>query len=150
MFKFKIQTDGQSVTRVDFCDGDQSSSDPLSQEAARQLNEYLSGTRQAFDLPLAPSGTPFQRKVWNALLEIPYGDTWTYGQLATHIGHPGAARAVGGACHNNPISIVIPCHRVVGSNAPAQASTPRGLVGYAGGLDKKKWLLDLEKTITFF
>lgn len=105
-------------------------------EAEQQLNEYFAGLRTVFDLPLAPRGTAFQRAVWEALQEIPYGETRTYGELAAAIGHPKASRAVGGACHRNPIAILIPCHRVIGSN--------RALTGYAAGLDIKQSLLSLE------
>ena len=102
-----------------------------------QLREYFSGTRTAFDLPLAPRGTEFQELVWAALRTIPYGETWTYGQLAEAIGRPGAARAVGLANGRNPISIVVPCHRVVGSSGK--------LTGYAGGVERKEYLLALER-----
>lgn len=102
-----------------------------------QLDEYFSGERTAFDLPLAPKGTDFQKKVWNALREIPYGETRTYGEIAAAIGNPKAARAVGMANNRNPIGIIIPCHRVVGVNGK--------LVGYAGGVEKKEWLLTLEQ-----
>ena len=110
---------------------------PLLQEATRQLQEYLDGKRKAFDLPICPDGTAFQKSVWNGLLQIPYGQTWTYGQMAAFLDRPNAARAVGGACHRNPIAIVIPCHRVVGTNG--------NLTGFGGGLELKKWLLDLEQ-----
>ena len=110
---------------------------PLSEAAAEQLAEYFSGKRQVFDLPLSPKGTPFQLAVWQALREIPYGETRSYGQIAAAIENPGASRAVGMACHRNPIWIMIPCHRVVGSNG--------SLTGYAGGLEMKGLLLDLEK-----
>ncbi|MCZ2524603.1 methylated-DNA--[protein]-cysteine S-methyltransferase [Streptomyces sp. HB2AG] len=106
-------------------------------ETVRQLREYFDGRRTAFDLPLDPAGTPFQRTVWDALLEIPYGQTLSYGELAARLGRPGAARAVGLANGRNPIGIVIPCHRVVGSTG--------ALTGYGGGLDRKQRLLDFEK-----
>ena len=102
-----------------------------------QLDEYFRGERKTFDLPLAPKGTDFQKKVWNALQEIPYGETSTYGEIAAAVGNPKAARAVGMANNKNPIGIIIPCHRVVGANGK--------LVGYAGGMDKKEWLLQLER-----
>lgn len=102
-------------------------------EARRQLAAYFAGRLREFDLPLAPTGTPFQLRVWQALRTIPYGETTTYGALAARLGQPGAARAVGGANHDNPLGIVIPCHRVIGANG--------ALIGYAGGLDKKAWLL---------
>ena len=106
-------------------------------DATLQLEEYFAGKRQAFDLPLAPSGTEFQRRVWAALAEIPYGETRSYGQIATAIGQPGASRAVGMANGRNPVSIVVPCHRVVGASG--------SLTGYAGGPERKQFLLDLER-----
>lgn len=109
---------------------------PLLLEAKRQLNEYFDGLRASFSLPLAPRGTAFQRAVWAQLEAIPYGETRTYGQIAAALGKPTASRAVGGANHNNPIAIVIPCHRVIGANGK--------LTGYAGGLDIKEKLLRLE------
>lgn len=105
-------------------------------EAERQLREYFAGQRVDFDLPLAPEGTVFQAKVWAALQRIPYGETWSYGRLATEIGQPTASRAVGLANGRNPIAIVIPCHRVIGANGT--------LTGYASGTERKRWLLDLE------
>lgn len=101
-----------------------------------ELTEYFDGRRKSFDLPLRADGTAFQRSVWAALLEIPYGQTSTYGELARAVGRPGAARAVGQACHKNPVSILIPCHRAVGASG--------ALTGYAGGLDVKRALLELE------
>lgn len=109
---------------------------PLLLEAKRQLEEYFAGLRASFSLPLNPRGTAFQKKVWQQLEAIPYGQTCTYGQIATAVGQPTASRAVGGANHNNPIAIVIPCHRVIGANGK--------LTGYAGGLDIKEKLLRLE------
>jgi methylated-DNA-[protein]-cysteine S-methyltransferase len=106
-------------------------------DATLQLEEYFAGKRQAFDLPLAPSGTEFQRRVWAALAEIPYGETRSYGQIATAIGQPGASRAVGMANGKNPVSIVVPCQRVVGASG--------SLTGYAGGPERKQFLLDLER-----
>ena len=105
--------------------------------ARAQLAEYFAGTRREFDLPLAPSGTPFQERVWAALREIPYGETTSYGELAEHIGSPGAARAVGLANGRNPIGIVVPCHRVVGSTG--------ALTGYGGGIETKRKLLAAER-----
>ena len=110
---------------------------PLLQEAEEQLNEYFAGARREFDLPLAPKGTPFQKAVWAEMCRIPYGETRTYGQIAAQIGRPTACRAVGMANNRNPIAIVVPCHRVVGSTG--------ALVGYAGGLGVKTHLLNLEK-----
>ncbi|TSI17641.1 methylated-DNA--[protein]-cysteine S-methyltransferase [Brevibacterium aurantiacum] len=101
-----------------------------------QLAEYFAGTRVAFDIPLAPKGTEFQREVWQALTTIPYGVTAGYGELAAWISRPTAARAVGAANGRNPISIIVPCHRVIGANG--------ALTGYAWGEEKKRRLLDLE------
>lgn len=109
---------------------------PLLERAEGQILEYLNGRRQEFDLPLAFAGTEFQRKVWQALREIPYGKTVSYGALAEHIGCPGGARAVGMANHANPLPILVPCHRVVGAGGQ--------LTGYAGGLELKRALLALE------
>jgi len=111
--------------------------DKLLDTARRQLDSYFAGKLRAFDLPLAPKGTPFQQRVWQALLTIPYGVTRSYGQLAAAIGSPQAPRAVGLANGRNPISIIIPCHRVIGANG--------SLTGYGGGMDRKKSLLDLEQ-----
>ncbi len=108
-------------------------------KAARQITEYFAGKRREFDLPLAPAGTDFEERVWNALLEIPYGVTWSYGQLARRIGSPNAARAVGAANRRNPIGLIIPCHRVIGANG--------NHVGYGGGLDAKAWLLAHESPL---
>lgn len=105
-------------------------------EAEKQLKEYFHGERREFRLPLAPEGTNFQRKVWAALQTIPYGETRSYKEIAAQTGNEKACRAVGMANHRNPIGIFIPCHRVIGSSGK--------LTGYAGGLDKKKLLLELE------
>jgi methylated-DNA-[protein]-cysteine S-methyltransferase len=99
----------------------------------RQLSEYFAGTRREFDLPLRLEGSTFQQRVWRELTEIPYGVTWSYGQLAKRIGNPSASRAVGLANGRNPISIVVPCHRVIGADG--------SLTGYGGGLERKSWLL---------
>jgi len=108
----------------------------LTDKAALQVEEYFNGTRKIFDVPIAPSGTTFQQKIWNALGNIPYGETRSYGHIAALAGNLNAARAVGGACNRNPIQIIIPCHRVIGSNG--------NLTGYAGGLDVKQKLLEFE------
>ena len=105
-------------------------------DAAAQLGEYFAGRRRTFALPLAPRGTAFRQLVWRALQAIPYGSTATYAEIARAIGQPQASRAVGGANHHNPLAIVIPCHRVIGSNG--------SMTGYGGGLDRKRLLLDLE------
>lgn len=109
----------------------------LSDRADAQLREYFAGQRKTFELPLDMQGTPFRMKVWQALQEIPYGETKSYRDIAVRVGNPKAMRAVGGANHNNPISIIVPCHRVVGADG--------SLVGYGGGLDKKTLLLDMER-----
>ncbi|MDA2807604.1 methylated-DNA--[protein]-cysteine S-methyltransferase [Nocardiopsis suaedae] len=107
-------------------------------DTERQLGEYFAGERTAFDLPLSPHGTPFQKSVWKELAAIPYGGTATYGEIAERIGRaPTSARAVGSANGANPIAIVVPCHRVVGANG--------SLTGYAWGTDRKRFLLDLEQ-----
>jgi methylated-DNA-[protein]-cysteine S-methyltransferase len=111
-------------------------SHPVLMETERQLREYFAGGRKVFALPLDLSGTPFQRKVWNALLSIPFGETRTYGQIANRIGHPAAVRAVGAANGRNPVSIIAPCHRVIGADGT--------LTGFAGGLHAKAHLLAME------
>lgn len=105
-------------------------------EVMGQFDEYFAGSRATFDLALAPAGTPFQQRVWAELARIPAGTTVTYGELARRVGRPGAARAVGAAVGRNPVSIVVPCHRVVGSDG--------ALTGYAGGIARKAFLLALE------
>lgn len=112
---------------------------PVLQEARRQLRAYFSGSLQHFDLPVAPQGTEFQRRVWLALQDIPFGETVTYLEIATRIGNTRATRAVGAANGQNPIAIVVPCHRVVGANG--------ALVGYSGGMHRKKQLLELEARV---
>lgn len=111
---------------------------PLLKEAVRQLESYFAGELTEFTLPMEPSGTVFMKKVWSALCEIPYGKTATYGEIAEKVGVPKGARAVGLANNRNPIPIFIPCHRVIGADG--------SLTGYAGGLEMKKRLLDLEKS----
>ncbi|MBB6425733.1 methylated-DNA--[protein]-cysteine S-methyltransferase [Sphingopyxis sp. JAI128] len=110
---------------------------PLLCETARQLGEYFAGARTMFDLPLSFAGSDFQRRVWRALLTIPFGETRSYGEIARQLGNPAGSRAVGAANGRNPISIIAPCHRVVGSTGK--------LTGFAGGLDAKEFLLDLER-----
>jgi methylated-DNA-[protein]-cysteine S-methyltransferase len=105
-------------------------------DVSEQLGQYFAGERTTFDLTLAPTGTSFQEQVWSALQEIPYGVTWSYGELASHIGKPSASRAVGAANGLNPIPVIIPCHRVIGSNGK--------LTGFGGGLETKEFLLGLE------
>jgi len=111
--------------------------DELLEETRRQIDEYLAGRRKRFDVPLLMLGTGFQKSVWNTLMQVPYGTTATYLQIARAIGSAKAVRAVGGACKANPIGIIVPCHRIVGSD--------RSLVGYGGGLSIKEKLLSLEQ-----
>lgn len=112
---------------------------PLLRQAAAQLEEYFAGRRERFDLPLQLAGTEFQRSVWAALQQIPYGQTRSYGQIAAAVGNPKGSRAVGMANNRNPVMIVVPCHRVIGGNG--------AMVGYAGGLEIKRRLLDLEQGV---
>lgn len=109
----------------------------LADRAFKEISEYLNGKRKAFDFPIAPKGTDFQRKVWSALREIPYGETETYGEIAAYIGNPQAARAVGNACNKNPLLLAVPCHRVLGADG--------SLTGFAAGIEVKEHLLLLEK-----
>lgn len=112
---------------------------PLIAQAGRELEEYLQGRRQSFDVPQTPKGTPFQQRVWQALRDIPYGETRSYGEIARAAGSPKGARAVGMACNRNPNLILTPCHRVVGSSGD--------LTGFGGGLDVKEVLLKLENAM---
>jgi methylated-DNA-[protein]-cysteine S-methyltransferase len=107
-------------------------------DVVEQLDGYFAGSRSTFDVPLALEGTEFQRRVWSGLLEIPYGETMSYGELAARVGNPGASRAVGLANGRNPVAIIVPCHRVIGADGT--------LTGYGGGLDRKVWLLDHERS----
>jgi methylated-DNA-[protein]-cysteine S-methyltransferase len=109
---------------------------PVLRDAVTQLREYFGGTRTTFELPLAPEGTPFQRAVWSAIGTVPFGETITYGELARRCCRPTAVRAAGAATGRNPLTIVVPCHRIMGSGG--------ALTGYAGGLDRKRALLELE------
>ena len=113
---------------------------PLLRATETQLREYFDGTRHAFDLPLAPEGTDFQQRVWYTLTTIPYGQTISYGELASRVGKPSASRAVGAANGRNPLSIVLPCHRVIGANG--------SLTGFGGGLPVKRFLLELEGALS--
>jgi len=137
-----ITDNGTEITNMDIADDFYTANmnvceTKLINNASSQLNEYLNGIRNTFDLPLNPEGTEFQKKVWAALCEIPYGETRSYKQIAEAAGNSKASRAVGMANNKNPIMIFIPCHRVIGANG--------SLVGYAGGLDMKEKLLNLEK-----
>jgi methylated-DNA-[protein]-cysteine S-methyltransferase len=115
------------------------SADPVLELAAAQLAEYFAGHRRDFELPLDARGTAFQRAVWSALRDIPYAATTSYGAIATRVGRPRAVRAVGAANGRNPLAIIIPCHRVIGSDG--------GLTGYGGGLPTKRWLLGHERDV---
>ena len=134
----RLRTDGRNLTEVMFVRVPEEPSDsPILLEAQRQLEAYFAGDRNEFDLPLEPAGTDFQRRVWGELLNIRYGETTSYGEVATRLGLPlSASRAVGLANGSNPISIVVPCHRVIGADG--------SLTGYGGGLDNKRLLLQLE------
>ena len=134
---FKIVESDGAIVAIDYVQEARiSEPSSLTDLAAVQLEEYFQGVRQGFELPLNPQGTEFQKKVWQALCEIPYAQVRTYGQIAAAVDCPKGARAVGMACHHNPVMIVIPCHRVVGANGQ--------LTGYAGGLNIKKRLLEIE------
>ena len=138
-----IEENGVAITRLYFVNKDLEKELEIKEEtwlmrkAIKEIKEYLEGKRNSFDLPLEPEGTEFQKKVWNVLKEIPYGETRSYGEIAKLIGNEKASRAVGMANNKNPIMIMIPCHRVIGVNGK--------LVGYAGGLDVKEKLLNMEK-----
>ena len=136
----RLVAEGDGLCRIEFPDqhGEDGGAEdtPLLCDAARQLREYFSGKRQAFDLPLAASGTQFQHSVWTALSQIPYGELRSYRDIAEQLGKPKAVRAVGAANGRNPLPIVVPCHRVIGSNG--------SLTGFAGGLPAKQCLLELE------
>ena len=143
--RLTLTGDGRALTAIFFARDERLRSGPPKdwraenrplRDARKQLDEYFAGKRSAFDLPLALRGTPFQMKVWRALLQIPFGATASYGEIAAAIGSPAASRAVGGANHRNPIPIIVPCHRVIGSDG--------SLTGYGGGEPIKRRLLALE------
>ena len=135
-----IREEAGVIVAIDFTTGDLCPpATPLLTEAARQLTVYFNGELTAFNLPIRLTGSAFRVQCWQALRTIPYGETISYGEQARRIGNPKAVRAVGGANHHNPISIVVPCHRVIGADG--------ALTGYGGGLDKKQWLLAHEKRI---
>jgi methylated-DNA-[protein]-cysteine S-methyltransferase len=143
--KLRLVASVSGIRAVEFrpqpsAESERNDGNPLLSEAARQLRAYFSGDLRAFDLPLDLQGTPFQLRVWRALLTIPYGATRSYSQIALAIGAPQAVRAVGAANGANPIAIVVPCHRVIGSGG--------SLTGYGGGLPLKRKLLELEGAVT--
>lgn len=139
-----LESDGEALTRIRLPEEDYEIDETvervrkpsLFKNAATQLKEYFAGARPAFDLPLNPAGTEFQKRVWNELAKIPHGETISYTELAERVGRPGSHRAVGAANGRNPLPIVIPCHRVIGKDGK--------LTGYAGGLEAKQKLLELE------
>ena len=135
----RIRASARGIREIAFVEAPDETPHPsaLTDACRAQLSDYLQGERREFDLPLDPVGTPFQRRVWAALEEIPHGQTRSYADIARHIGNLKAMRAVGAANGRNPIAIVVPCHRVIGRNGQ--------LTGYAGGLERKAWLLALER-----
>ncbi len=138
----KLVSHDRHLVRIDFPGaidsdaGEASATEPTLLAARSQLEEYFAGRRQRFELPLAPTGTPFQCDVWQVLQRIPYGELRSYSDVASALGRPTAVRAVGAANGRNPLPIVVPCHRVVGKDG--------SLTGFAGGLDTKQWLIQLE------
>ena len=135
-----IEANERAVTRIALTDGEaRDSQHPVIALCVSQLREYFAGRRTSFDLPLAPQGTAFRQKVWQALRDIPYGGTASYGDVAKMIGIPGAMRAVGQANHANPVIIVIPCHRVIRADG--------SIGGYGGGVEVKRYLLTLEERV---
>ncbi|MDR3233657.1 MAG: methylated-DNA--[protein]-cysteine S-methyltransferase [Planctomycetaceae bacterium] len=145
--KMVLAEEGSVLTNASFC-SDRSSAGcavkdaqerttPFLKEVLQQLKEYFSGNRRVFEIPVALKGTPFQEEVWNVLQKIPFGETRSYGYIAAQIGRPKSYRAVGSAAHCNPVSVIVPCHRVVGSDG--------SLTGYAGGLELKRMLLENER-----
>lgn len=138
----EIKGDEHGLASVYFLDTGTPSSETIPSElqaTVTQLTEYFEGNRTTFNLPLAPEGTEFQKKVWNQLQKIPFGKTTSYQQMANQLGDPKVIRAAASANGKNPISIIIPCHRVIGSDG--------SLTGYAGGLHRKKWLLEHESPV---
>ena len=135
----EIKVENDTLVGLHFCDKEGISlnlTHPIIQQTINQLSEYFAGKRNSFDIPLSLKGTEFQKNVWNALLQIPYGKTISYAQLAKKVNNPKACRAVGSANGKNPVAIIIPCHRVIAANG--------SLGGYAYGLETKKQLLELE------
>jgi len=135
-----IKANNSAITSIHFLQDNETVPEllgnALTNQCVSELSEYFAGKRNRFDVPLAPNGTKFQQSVWSALSDIPYGKTCSYGEVAKKLGNPKAARAIGMANNRNPIPIIIPCHRVLGSNG--------NLTGYAGGLENKSYLLNLE------
>ena len=134
----RLTEEGGSIIRIELTDATSTFSAPttLLREAEHQITAFLRGERRQLDFPIRMVGTPFQQRVWQALQQIPYGATRTYGEIASAIGNSQASRAVGMACNKNPLLLIVPCHRVVGANGK--------LVGFAYGTEAKRWLLELE------
>ncbi|CAM2005133.1 methylated-DNA--[protein]-cysteine S-methyltransferase [Acanthopleuribacter pedis] len=132
----RVRADDAGITAVTFAEPTGHNPNALTQAGVTQLAEYFDGTRREFTLPLAPAGTTFQQAVWSQLNQIPFGQTCSYGDIANRLANPKAVRAVGAANGRNPIAVIVPCHRVIGANGT--------LTGYAGGLDRKSWLLNHE------
>jgi methylated-DNA-[protein]-cysteine S-methyltransferase len=143
--RLRLLSSGSHLVAIEFAnqhsdtENDSCRADEVLERTARQLQEYFAGRRKTFDLPLAPRGTAFQRAVWTALSAIPWGEVCSYADIARAIDRPKAVRAVGAANGRNPLPIVVPCHRVIGSNG--------SLTGFAGGLDRKRKLLELEGSL---
>ena len=133
----RLVADDAALLELTFGEASRDDDSPVLAATRGQLDGYFAGARTAFDIPLRMEGTPWERRVWNALLEIPYGKTTSYGAIAARLGAPGSARAVGAANGRNPISIIVPCHRVIGASG--------ALTGYGWGLERKSALLDLER-----
>ena len=139
-----VASDGEAIVGVWMANAepdesrwaDRRGTDALLKEARRQLTAYFAGRLEAFDVPVAPNGTDFQRRVWNMLRKIPFGSTISYAELARRVGNTAAVRAVGAANGRNPIPIIVPCHRVIGSDG--------SLTGFGGGIERKRWLLEHE------
>ena len=134
-----VEMSGTGIRKLYFCEEEETELNDRMVSLKNVLESYFRGNVHSFDFALDLQGTPFQKQVWNALCEIPYGETRTYGEIAEQTGRPRAYRAVGMACNQNPVMILVPCHRVIGKNG--------SLTGYAGGLDKKKALLEIEGKI---
>jgi len=140
----EIQASSEAVTSLIFCDerkSDACNDSPVLADCVRQLDEYFSGRRTGFDVPVQQQGTEFQQNVWNVLTDIPFGTTVSYGDVAKMVNNPKSARAIGAANGQNKVWIIVPCHRVIGANG--------ALTGYAGGIERKKWLITHEKRFKY-
>jgi methylated-DNA-[protein]-cysteine S-methyltransferase len=135
----RLRADDDALVELMFAAGSRRDESPILAATCRQLDEYFAGERTDFDVPLRLEGSPWEQRVWDALLSIGYGETTSYGALAARLDAPGSARAVGAANGRNPVSIIVPCHRVIGASGK--------LTGYGGGLERKSALLDLERGV---